>query len=88
MPHRIADADFYRGLGRHFAAGIGLDRDVKVQPLEMRRESAGDTLHQQIERGFGRLELVAGVFHLHDLVQNLLRSARSFCRLCFRGQAP
>ena len=44
----------------------------------MRLERAGRPLDQQIERGLGRLELIAAVFQLDDLLEDSCPSGR--CR--------
>ena len=67
VPHLAADAELDGGLGRGVAVAVGFDVDVVVQQLEVRLERAGGPLHQQVERGLGRLELVAAVLQLDDL---------------------
>ena len=54
------------------AVAVGFDVDVVVQQLEVRLERAGRPLHQQVERGLGRFELVAAVFQFDDLLEHAL----------------
>ena len=50
------------------ALGGGLDIHAIGEPLELRPVLAGDFAHQQIERCFRGLELVAFAFELFDFV--------------------
>ena len=73
VAHLAADAELDRGFGRRLRRRASVSTLTWiVEPLEMRLERAGALLDQQVERAFGRLELVALVFQLDDLRQNLV----------------
>ena len=88
VPHFVADAELHRGFGRRVAVAVGFDVDVVVQQLEVRLKRAGRPLDQQVERRLGRLELVAAVLQLDDLLRARCSiSSVSCCRLCFAVRA-
>ena len=71
MHRLIPDTYLYGRLGQRLAVRAGLDVDAVGQPLELRQVQTGRLLHQQIEGCLGRLELVASVFQVLHLVEDL-----------------
>ena len=72
VPDKLSDADFHGRLGANLAVVFVFHGYVIAYPLEMRPERAHAFAHEQVERGVGGLELVAGVFHGNHLCQDLL----------------